>query len=497
MPKQALLLPLAWAAIVLVDGVAGGAPRADGVLEIEAVEAETLTPLPVRIELQDGRGRPVAARRWGVAVWGDHAYFPGNVTLPLRRGNYRFVIDAGPEYLTQSGHFQIDRRAEDSKRVEMRRAAHLAKEGWLAADLLASREPGGLDVARQAEQLAAAPQVGHVWSGGSWRPAKAIRRLKEEDAHHYSAARVESPGGSLTIVSRDGPFDFRSLRGDDPLAVALAAREAGLVVIADAGAWRLPAWIAEGAVDALLVLGPEESEGNRPRDRSRYPARRGLGRWREAVYHHTLGAGLRLVPLAGSGSGFEETTLGAARVYAHTGDTNSESQASPDWWDAALAGATVVTNGPLLRPKAEGRAPGAVFYLNHGETLTFEVGLSLATRDKIEYLEIIKNNEVAATVPLRDWAAGGGRLPPVEFDSAGWFAVRAVTVDADRYQMAQSAPWFVEMSGQRRVSRSSVAFFLEWLDELAADEKAAPSAERLAEAQAFWRGKLDSAEGQP
>jgi hypothetical protein len=50
--------------------------------------------------------------------------------LPLRRGQYTFELDAGPEYRTQHGHFEIERQAEDAKRIEMERFANLvAKAG--------------------------------------------------------------------------------------------------------------------------------------------------------------------------------------------------------------------------------------------------------------------------------------------------------------------------------------------------------------------------------
>ena len=54
---------------------------------------------------------------------------------PLRRGQFTFELEAGPEYLTQTGHFEIERHADDSKRIEMKRVTDLAKEGWYGGDL--------------------------------------------------------------------------------------------------------------------------------------------------------------------------------------------------------------------------------------------------------------------------------------------------------------------------------------------------------------------------
>jgi hypothetical protein len=96
--------------------------------------------------------------------------------------------------------------------------------------------------------------------------------------------------------------------------------------------------------------------------------------------------------------------------------------------------------------------------------LSLEIGLNLATRVPVEYLEIIKNGEVYTDVRLADWTKKKGRLPPVEFDDSGWFLVRAVTTNAKTYQFASSGPYYVEKHGRPRVSKRSVQFFLDWID---------------------------------
>jgi hypothetical protein len=128
----------------------------------------------------------------------------------------------------------------------------------------------------------------------------------------------------------------------------------------------------------------------------------------------------------------------------------------------------VATNGPLLRPKVEGRVPGYVFQLEDGGWHWFEIGLELATRVPVDYLQIVKNGEVDAEVRLADWSRRPGRLPPLAVDDSGWFLVRAVTNNSRTYQFATSGPYYVERGGQRRVSRRSVQFFLDWIDALAA-----------------------------
>jgi len=93
-----------------------------------------------------------------------------------------------------------------------------------------------------------------------------------------------------------------------------------------------------------------------------------------------------------------------------------------------------------------------------------EIGLNLATRAPVDYLQIVKNGEVATEVRLADWAKRKGRLPPLEFDDSGWFLIRAVTSNERVYQLASSGPYYVEKAGQPRVSRRSVDFLVDWID---------------------------------
>ena len=68
-------------------------------------------------------------------------------------------------------------------------------------------------------------------------------------------------------------------------------------------------------------------------------------------------------------------------------------------------GHSIATNGPLLRPKLGGKIPGHVFTAHTGEVLELQPELTLAVRDPVEYLEVIKNGTVFYS------ALGGTNLP--------------------------------------------------------------------------------------
>jgi hypothetical protein len=396
------------------------APRADGQLEIEVVDRDTGQPIAARMHLKNSRGRPVALNLRNAAEFAGHFYIDGRLVLPLRRGQYTFELDAGPEYLNQTGHFEIGRHADDTKRIEMKRFANLAGEGWWAGDLDIDRKPRDLPLILRAEQL--------------------------QNIHMPDFARL--------ITDR---FDQSAIR--NPQTTIRVARTPY--------AWNLPIWLARDELDAIQLIhhhalrdGVTDNEADgRPRDRSLYPGRSGNGRWSETVYYHVLNCGQRIPPAAGSGSGTNDNPVGTNRVYVHC----SDEFAVESWWDGLQAGRVFVTNGPLLRPLVAGRPPGYVFHLTPGDSLTLEIGLDLATRVPIDYLQIIQNGNVEAEVRLADWKHRKGRLPPIMFQESGWFLVRAVTNNQQTHQIASTGPYYVEQAGRPRVSRRSAQFFLDWL----------------------------------
>ncbi|MCI0333993.1 MAG: hypothetical protein L0228_12315 [Planctomycetes bacterium] len=378
------------------------------------------------MQVQNTRQRPVKLNLPNAAEFGGHFYIDGRLTLPMRRGQYTFELDAGPEYRTQSGHFEIDRHADDAKRIEMTRFADLAKEGWYGADLDVTRSPRDMPLILRAEGL----QDIQIADFG----------LRIADSVSQSAIRKEftQRGGQSEIQIARTPY-----------------------------AWNLPVWLASGKLDAIQLIHHhalresvvDNEDDGRPRDRSLLPGRSGNGRWSETVYYHVLNCGLRIPPVAGSGSGTNDNPVGSNRVYVFCGD-----EFTPEsWWDGLREGRVFVTNGPLLRPLVEGQPPGYVFHIDEGGSLSLEIGLNLATRVPVEYLEIIKNGEVYTDVRLADWTKKKGRLPPVEFDESGWFLVRAVTNNPKTYQFASSGPYYVEKGVRPRVSRRSVQFFFDWI----------------------------------
>jgi hypothetical protein len=459
----------------------------DGALALTAVDEETKKPIAVRLELRDGRGRPVRLRPDDAVVAGDSLYFDGSVTLRLNRGQYTFLAEAGPEFITRPGNFAIDRHAEDSTQITLSRKVNMHKEGWWAGDLDVQLREDELPLIMKARSVDFVPITRAVNDHGKCRTVKlsgaAKQNMPVRDADLLGpwTSLDHRRGGGLLAVSFDELPDVCRWKADESsLASAEASHDAGATVIAlSPYAWDLPIWVAAGKLDAVDIVnrhsqfnGVVDNEGGgRPRDKQTFPGKLGNGRYAEAIYHHLLNCGLRLPPAAGSGAGAMlggrpiATPLGTNRTYVHCGEMCTRDS----WLEGFKTGRVIVTNGPLLRTTVEGEPPGYIFQLDDGEERQVEIALNLAFYEatQVDYLEIIQNGKAIHQVRLADFAKKAGRLPPVKFQSSGWFLVRAVTNNSDVYQFASTGPYYIEQNYQPRISRTSVQYFIDWLDEAA------------------------------
>ena len=210
------------------------------------------------------------------------------------------------------------------------------------------------------------------------------------------------------------------------------------------------------------------------------------------MYHQLLESGLRLPPTAGSGSGQVNSPPGHNRLYVHT-----EHAFSPQkWWRGLAAGQVVVTNGPMLRARVEGELPGHIFRGRTGETLNLQPEVKLSVKEKVDYLEIVKNGRVVHAASLQGGA--GGKLPPLQFEESGWFLIRVRSPSQETYRFASTGPFYVEFE-KPRISRRAAEFFADWvageLKEIDIDdpETQLEMQSLYEQAEDFWRTKAAEA----
>jgi hypothetical protein len=233
----------------------------------------------------------------------------------------------------------------------------------------------------------------------------------------------------------------------------------------------VPVWLASGQADSIGLANNhmcrsqmyENEAWGKPRDAQRLPSPRGNGLWTQEIYYQILNCGLRIPPSAGSASGVLPNPVGYNRVYVFLGkDFNYE-----NWWQGLRVGRSFVSNGPLLRCRANGELPGQIFTAPHGKELRLELDLSLSSSDPNSSIEVVKNGRVELKVPFEDWKRTG-KLGTLSFTQSGWFLVRAIADNPITFRFASTAPYYVEIGDtKRRISRASAQFFLDWVRERA------------------------------
>jgi hypothetical protein len=468
------LTTIAFAAFLLV-GIANAESATRGKLEITVVDKESKAPVATRIHIKNSRGRPVRPPR--SIYWKDHFVFDGTFELNLKPGQYEFELERGPEYKVRAGHFTIDRGGETSHVFEMERFVDMKSDGWWSGDLHIHRPLEQVELLMRAEDLHIGPVITWWNNRNLWNetglPEQTLVKFDENRFYHVMAGEDEREGGSLLYFNLKEPLPISEAEREFPSPVKfleMALRHKDVHVDVEKPFWwDAPVWLSTGMVDSIgLANNHMQRSGmlateawGKQRDKVSYPNPHGNGRWTQDIYYKILETGLRIPPSAGSASGVLPNPVGYNRVYVHCGPTLTWES----WWEGLRAGRVVVTNGPLLRPSVNGHLPGHVFVAEVGESVKLEAALTLAVRDKVEYLEIIKNGNVVHEVALRDYAESGGKLPPVEFQSSGWMLIRAVTNNPDTFRFASTGPYYVEIGQEPRISRSAAEFFRDWVRE--------------------------------
>ncbi len=500
---------------------------ADGKLLLTVVDAKTQKPVACRMHLVGPGNRP--KRIEGAPFWSDHFVFPGKITLNLPEGHYTFELERGPEYYNVTGNFQIERSADDSKQIELRRVVDMSAEGWWSGDLFLRRDVRDLELVMLADDLHVAQAV--TWwndkndlAGKNFKlPKDPLVRFDDDRAYELFAGGITRGGTEILCFHSPRPLALNSVNGEYPslaqVIAPLRRREEGptrtdlevhpapgdRAIWVDAAAsygWDLPMLVANGLVDSVEVANSHfgrkamlpDTKVGKPRDTKYYQGAFGYARWSQDVYFKLLDCGLRLPPTAGSGSGVAPNPAGYNRVYIHLDGSFDYDH----WWSNLKAGRVVVSNGPLLRATVENELPGHTFHGAGGQELVLQIGMTLTTREPISYLEIVQDGQVRQSVRFEDYVKEG-RLPPLHFKQSGWFLLRVVGDASDTYRFAMTAPYFVEFDGRPRISRKSAQFFLDWVYERARQIEIADPRQRAEvmeyhrRARDFWKGILEKA----
>ncbi len=508
LPVAGWVAPVTLMMAVLPPAAAAGAGTLrNGQIEIQVFDKDTQQPVAVRMHLKDPRGRPVKPK--GFPSWNDHFVFFHKLVLDVRPGTYSFVLERGPEYRPHNGFFIIRSEAADNKRVEMQRFVDMKEEGWWSGDLHIHRPLEDVPLLMLAEDLHVGPVITwwnkkNPWSGQPL-PVEPLQAFDKDRFYHQLAGEDERGGGALLYFQLDEPLPITDAEREHPSSMKfleLAAQHGSVHIDVEKPFWwDAPMWIASGHVDSIGLAhnhmwrdGVLDNEAwGRPRQRQKYAGAWGNARWTTDIYYHVLNCGLQIPPSAGSASGVLPNPVGYNRVYVHCGDQLDYDQ----WWENLRRGRVVVTNGPLLRAQVNGELPGHVFQADAGQSIELNIDVRLSLRDKVDYLEIVKNGLVEHAVRLEDYRAKRGQLPSITFQESGWMLVRAVSNNPETYRFASTGPFYVEVGYQPRISRKSAQFFVDWIDQrmqlltLPDQQQRAEVMPYYEAAKQFWQLKAD------
>ena len=112
---------LSFAASLLVTAIAGlgVGHAASAKVTFTVIEKGCDNPVPCRIQLKDGAGKPQRAGE--LPFWRDHFVCAGTVQLELPPSKYTYECERGPEYAVQSGSFTLADGANDKIRIRLER----------------------------------------------------------------------------------------------------------------------------------------------------------------------------------------------------------------------------------------------------------------------------------------------------------------------------------------------------------------------------------------
>ena len=416
----------------------------------------------------------------------------GSAKLILPEGQYTYTIESGKEFANAEGTFEI----KNGKTVEigatLARFSNVNADGWYAADLHNHTTIEDTPLLMESENIHVSyvpwwwinPPMGRT-SEKSLLGVEPLVKLPNKRFIDTRVGEDERWDATLMFFGMPEEIEIPNASWASPPSVHFAkefGKIDGVWIHLDHMFWwQTPAILASGELDSIEVLNNNFVHGGlnnteawgRPRDLEKYAGPWGNAIYQQEIYFKILNCGLRIPPAAGSAACVGGGPFGYNRVYAHVeGELTYEK-----WWQALRKGKAFITNGPLLRTTANGQLPGHVFKANGPFSIATE--FELDARENITEIQLIKNGKVAASLSTGEWKAGK-KLPAVEFDQSGWFLIRVLTDNAMSYRMAMTAPYYVEIGGNKStLNEDDVEFFLGWAKE-AAEKNIAPTADERA-----------------
>ena len=190
------------------------------------------------------------------------------------------------------------------------------------------------------------------------------------------------------------------------------------------------------------------------------------------VWYQLLNCGFRLPAGAGTDAMANYASLrgpvGTNRVFVKSGPKLEHAS----WLAALKAGKTFATNGPLLSFSIDGHEPGDEIMLAAGSH-RLRAKVDVRSQVAIDHVEVVRNGEVVATVPLSKDSTAASGVVALEATQSGWYVLRAWSPTPrypilDVYPFSSTSPVYVTVAGKPVRSSKDAEYFLAWIDRVAA-----------------------------
>ncbi|MGH7567404.1 MAG: CehA/McbA family metallohydrolase [Gemmatimonadales bacterium] len=465
------------------------------------VQDRTGTAMPARVSVIGADGRsygPDDAWRHADEAFDrgerpfEYGYFHtrGTAVVTLPPGRFTVEVTRGPEYGIVRREVMATAGAPRTVRVRLDRLVNLPARGWWGGDLHVHMNYGGayrntpahLAFQARAEGLHVVenlivnkeqriPDIGYFRTTPDPVSRRDLLLLHAQEYH-------TSVWGHLGLIGLSDHYLVPDYGGyPNTAAASLAPSNAAVADLAHAqGAlvgyvhpfdtppdpdnaaeplgYALPVDVALGKVDYLEVMGYSDHLIT------------------SQIWYRLLNCGFRLPAGAGTDAFPNFASLrgppGLVRVYVRVGPTLDH----PRWLAGIRAGKTFVTNGPLLEFTLGAREIGDELRLPaSGARLAAHV--VLRSNVAVDHLELVGNGRVVASLPLAGDRTRVDTTFSVTPTASGWYVVRAWserprTPILDLYPFASTSPIFVQVGHEPAPSPADAAYFVRWVDRVAA-----------------------------
>ncbi len=194
------------------------------------------------------------------------------------------------------------------------------------------------------------------------------------------------------------------------------------------------------------------------------------------IWYRLLNCGFRIPAGAGTDAMTNYSSLrgpvGMNRVFVKTNGTLNMGS----FLEGLKAGRTFATNGPLvelsIRRSSTSVGPGDELTLPAGSH-TVEARVSLRSIVPVDRLEIVRNGEIAATIPLAGDHTVADATVSLPVKSSGWYVLRAWAEGSrhpvlDFHPFGTTSPVYVTVAGRPVRSVPDARYFVAWVERVRA-----------------------------